>query len=211
MLAIDRVIDVKQLDFTKLDQELLDIDAGKARLIPLQPLQRIRDSHHWLARAIAMGKRHFEVAAETGYSISRISILLADPTFQNLVQMYRREFAEQDIEGHMDARQMLQQNFVKSLRLQSDLLDDYADAHEAGEKLPAGVILDNVVNLADRLGHGKTQTNVNVDANGLADRIEAARRAYLRSLGDSADPATRKPSHASASAGSPALLPEGDK
>jgi len=152
----------------------------KPRLVPTTPLARLRDSHHWLARSIASGKRHWEVAYECGYSISRISILLADPTFQELVAQYRKELAERDIDAILENRAILQGNFRKFARLQSDLADDLTERFEQGEKLPAGVIHDNVISLADRLGMGKTQTNINVDANGLADRIAAARREYLK-------------------------------
>lgn len=53
------------------------------------PVQRMRHSHHMLARALASnGNRPGEAAALTGYSLSRISILQADPSFQELVSYY---------------------------------------------------------------------------------------------------------------------------
>jgi len=156
----------------------------KPRLVPQAPLARIRDTHHWLARAIASGRRHCEVAAECGYSQSRISILMADPTFRELVAHYREQFGTQDMGSIMASRTMMEENFRKFLRLQADLADDLAERYESGEAIPAGTVLDNVVSLADRLGHGKQQTNINVDANGLADRIAAARKAYLNTTAD---------------------------
>jgi hypothetical protein len=168
----------KDLELTEAELDALGWE--KPRLVPLAPLARLRDSHHWLARSIASGKRYSEVAFECGYSVSRISILMADPAFQELVALYRREFHEKDMDFHLETRHMLMGNFRKFARLQSDLADDIAEDHEAGKPIPAGTVHDNVISLADRLGHGKTSTQISVDANGLADRIAAARKEYLK-------------------------------
>lgn len=49
---------------------------------------KIRQSHHALARLMAEGRKGVEIAAITGYSQSRISILKGDPAFAELVQYY---------------------------------------------------------------------------------------------------------------------------
>lgn len=52
-------------------------------------IKKLRDHHHLVARLVAEGKRTTDIALETGLSISRVSILKGDPTFQQLVEMYR--------------------------------------------------------------------------------------------------------------------------
>lgn len=167
-------------------EELGDLHLGdKPRLVPASPLVRLRDTHHWLARALASGMRHGEAAAETGYSISRISILLADPTFQNLVAYYRRKYGDADFTDIMEEKAMMRVAYRRTLR---QMIDHYEESDEKGELLPMGHIRENFVALADRLGHGKTQTNVNVDANGLADRMAAARKEYLQRISAAKQP-----------------------
>lgn len=56
-----------------------------------QPLERLRTTHHLAARELAQGKPNVEVALITGYSPQRISDLLADPTFRELVAHYKSQ------------------------------------------------------------------------------------------------------------------------
>jgi hypothetical protein len=53
------------------------------------PIQTLRASHHQLAQLLAQGRPDTEVSLLTGYSISRISILKSDPTFQELQASYQ--------------------------------------------------------------------------------------------------------------------------
>lgn len=55
---------------------------------PGQRLAELRSQHHQLARLIARGTAHEDAALMTGYSVSYISVLLGDPTFQNLITHY---------------------------------------------------------------------------------------------------------------------------
>jgi hypothetical protein len=52
------------------------------------PIQQLRASHHQLAELLSQGRPDTEVALITGYSLSRISILKRDPTFQELLANY---------------------------------------------------------------------------------------------------------------------------
>ena len=54
-------------------------------------LQQLRARHHRLAHLLASGMKQQAAADLTGYSNSRISILLDDPAFQNLVSYYRTQ------------------------------------------------------------------------------------------------------------------------
>lgn len=53
-----------------------------------QVLKKIRASHHQAARLLAQGVRAGEVSALTGFCSSRISVLQADPAFEELVRHY---------------------------------------------------------------------------------------------------------------------------
>lgn len=70
-----------------LPLSLDDLEASVPRAP--QVVNRIRDSHHQLARLVAEGVKHVEISFITGYSTSHISILQNDPAFQELVEHYR--------------------------------------------------------------------------------------------------------------------------
>lgn len=53
------------------------------------PIQTLRASHHNLAQLLAQGRSETEVALISGYSLSRISILKGDPSFQQLMAGYQ--------------------------------------------------------------------------------------------------------------------------
>src|SRR5688500_11397889 len=57
-------------------------------------ITRLRARHQGLARALAAGASNEEAAAICGYGPSRVSILLADPQFKDLVEHYRSMSAE---------------------------------------------------------------------------------------------------------------------
>lgn len=52
------------------------------------PIQTLRASHHQLAQLLTQGRNDTEVALITGYSITRIAFLKADPTFKELMAGY---------------------------------------------------------------------------------------------------------------------------
>lgn len=53
-----------------------------------QPLARVREIHHQVARLLAAGMKPVEISAVAGISQSRISILKNDPLFSELVEHY---------------------------------------------------------------------------------------------------------------------------
>lgn len=52
------------------------------------PILRITNSHHQIARLLAVGTKNVEVAALTGHSTSYIGRLLRDPAFAELMSYY---------------------------------------------------------------------------------------------------------------------------
>jgi len=73
-------------------EDLGKLDEAKGSVAPA--IVKIRDSHRALARLLATGVSPGEAAAKTGYSNSRVSILLADPSFQELLAHYRGKVDE---------------------------------------------------------------------------------------------------------------------
>lgn len=57
-------------------------------------IAKLRQIHHEIARLLASGLNETEVAASTGYSISRISILKQDPSFKELLAYYSQKSEE---------------------------------------------------------------------------------------------------------------------
>lgn len=62
---------------------------------PANIIKRLTDRHHSLARLLASGTPENECAAIVGYHLSRVSILKADPAFQELLALYQREVKTQ--------------------------------------------------------------------------------------------------------------------
>lgn len=148
-----------------------DLDGLKRGRAPA--VKNLKDSHHLVARLLAIGLRPGEVAERAGYSRVRISILQADPSFQELVQHYRTVEAEAFIEARDDYYDMATKGRVQSARQMLEQLDE---ADESGEKIPLNTLLRIHDSLADRTGYGKrsTQVNINVD---FAARLERAVKA----------------------------------
>lgn len=124
----------------------------------------IRERHHALARFIAEGKRPGEAAILCRYSQSRMSILLGDPAFNELVAHYRSIVNEE----FMDFQAKLAELAIDSAGILQDRMET------APEEMSDALLLQIVQVGADRTGHGpsqKTELNIKV---GLADRLTAA-------------------------------------
>jgi hypothetical protein len=142
----------------------------KPAYFPKITAERLRDSHHRVARLIASGFRQGEVARKTGYSITRISILCASPAMQELIAKYRarvdRAF-EESLDSYYD---LASRNMMKAERQIEETLDR---AEEANATLPVRDLVAIARDAADRFGYGKTETKVNVNAD-FAKELEKA-------------------------------------
>lgn len=158
-------------ELTPTDMALLALDRG----VKAPALKSIRDSHHAIARCVAEGKNGVETQLITGYSASRISILKADPAFQQLVAFYAERVGEIKDKAFIDTQ-------AKLAALGSDAIDELADRlNDSPEKIDTDELVDIVKLSADRTGHGpqtkSTNVNVNVD---LAQRIAQGRERVAR-------------------------------
>lgn len=142
---------------------------GQVRDIDTSVLKRITDRHHALARLIASGMPHGEAGAACGYVPSRVSNLLTDPSFKELVQFYR--VSEQKEFRDTAAR-------LTGLAHDAiDLLEERLNDDEERKKIPTPVVMKVVEMAADRTGHGPASSTTNVNIHlGFADRLAEARR-----------------------------------
>lgn len=143
------------------------------------PVRELRARHHQLARSIAAGLTAVEIAAITGYSTSRISIMQSDPAFQDLVAHYRGLDEAAFIAAQADANVMAVTVKTQALEELSNRLED------APEELTPGQLLEVAKAMMDRTGQGVATATTNLNINiGLADRVKAARERVMGRLVD---------------------------
>lgn len=152
---------VRELDAT--DLVLCATEKGSKA----SPIKRLSDRHHALARNIAGGMAPGEAAIVCGYDNSRVSILLADPTFNELLEFYRKDVNNTYLGMH-----------ERLFGVAMDALGELASRlEETPDTLSVGQLIEVAKMGADRSGHGPqsqtTNLNVNVD---MAGRLEAARK-----------------------------------
>lgn len=140
------------------------------------PLQRLRDSHHNVARLIASGLSNIAIASRTGFSLQRIVQLKTDPAMIELIARYRDKVDEVWKESIDDYMSLATANMLKAERQISDKLDA---ADEAGELLPTRELIAISRDAADRFGYGKKTTNLNVNVD-FAAKLEAARARSIK-------------------------------
>lgn len=130
-------------------------------------VQRFRDSHHMVARLFAAGLRPGEVAEESGYSLSRVSILSADPAFQELIAIYRKDINASFRENSDEYFATINKNRIIAARL----LNDKLSAAEPDD-LTISQLVAVHADAADRTGYPKRSVavNVNVDFAAQLDR-----------------------------------------
>lgn len=141
---------------------------NKERGVKPPQVKELRYRHHTLARLLAAGKTDIECSVDTGYSQSRISILKADPAFEELVKFYVKELDAEFV----DLGEMLGGLSKTAAGQLLDELEEDPDAFTKREKM------DLLKIGADRTGHGPQvqsthQVNIHVD---MAERMERARQ-----------------------------------
>lgn len=137
---------------------------------PYISAERIRDSHHNVARLAASGLAQNEIASRCGFTPSRISMLLQSPAMQELVSYYRAQVNEAWSANRDHYFELVFSNMVKAERMIADQLDDA----EEGATAPK---LKDLITIArdgaDRTGYMKKEARLNVSAS-FASQLEAA-------------------------------------
>ena len=115
------------------DLDLLRNPPAQGQIVA--PLQRLRHTHHMLARLLAEGRPGVECSMITGYSQSRISILQNDPAFKELVAYY----AQQTEAKYLDVHE----------RLASLGIDTIEELHERLDTQPEKITTRELMELAE--------------------------------------------------------------
>lgn len=136
-------------------------------------LKRISDRHHTLARRLAEGVKPGEAALMCRYDPSRVSILLDDPAFKELVAFYQAGITDK----FLGQAEQLAGLSADAMTLLADKLEADLDLPVEDRKVSIGQLMEVTKLGADRTGFGpqSSSTNVNVNVD-LAGRLEAARK-----------------------------------
>lgn len=127
-------------------------------------IKEFRERHHALARHIAEGKRPGEAAILCRYSQSRMSVLLADPAFMELVAHYREIVNEEFVDFQSKLAELALDGALILQSRMEEKPDDMSDA----------LLLQIVQVGADRTGHGPSQKIEHNHKIGLAERLMSA-------------------------------------
>lgn len=139
---------------------------------PKTELKSLSDKHHRIARAVAAGLSNIDVAAVCGITANRVAMLKADPTFIELCGHFRGIVTADYIQSADSYLEVLLANKLKAEVMLGDKLDAAIDGDEV---LPTRDLMAISRDAADRTGHGKVQTNMNVNVD-FAAKLEAARK-----------------------------------
>ena len=139
------------------------------RFVATSP-QKLRESHHMIARFAALGLDNTEVGTRTGYSRERVGVLLDSPAMKELVAKYRAKIDETYVKQVDTFFELATGNMLAAER---HIADTIAELDEQNELLPVRTALAISRDAADRFGFGKhtSQTNTNIN---FAAKLEAA-------------------------------------
>lgn len=128
-------------------EDLAILELAPAPVKPTQ-LKKIRDSHHALARALSSGMSNVEAARITGFDSGYISILKADPAFEELLAYYT-EHNEVEQANLRDRMTLIALDVSQEIRER---------LHNSPETFSITELRQLLTNLADRVGFGPSAT-----------------------------------------------------
>jgi hypothetical protein len=150
-----------------------DLERLKEPRFVAPTLQKLRDSHHMIARLAAMGLRTTKIAEQVGYSYQRVQALLASPAMDELVAKYRLKVDDEFVEQADSFFSIATSNMLAAER---HIADAIAEADEAGELIPIRTALAISRDAADRFGYGKKTQNLNINVDFAAQLEKAIKR-----------------------------------
>lgn len=133
-------------------------------------ITQLRDTHHRLARCLASGMTQAQAALQTGYSQSRISILTADPSFKDLIAIYRKEGNEE----YTTFQSLATGNMIRAERIIADSLEAVAERDTPLSPAELRPIFEVSSARMDRFGYPAHSVGHNVNHE-LAGRLKSAR------------------------------------
>lgn len=131
-------------------------------------LDQYRERHHAVARLVAIGATQDHIRRQTGISFRRMSILMADPSFKELVAGYRERVDEA---WNRNVDTFLDLGMGNMILTESMIADQLEEADEKGESVPLLTLNRLSQDRADRFGYPKTsQVEHKHDFAALLDR-----------------------------------------
>lgn len=139
------------------------------------PIKTLRDRHHKAAQLMAQGTLTLaQISQVTGYSQSRLSVLQADPSFAELLSMYRNQ-REEIFTDTVTKMKALTDDAVEVLQ---ERLEHDPDAFKTEH------LLTIVTKVADRAGFSPVQKSMSVSTTISPDQLSAMKeRARQRQIG----------------------------
>lgn len=136
-------------------------------------IQKLRESHHIIARLAASGMTTREIAAEVGYTETRVGLLRNTPAMKELIARYMDMDTDEwrkSRDTNWDAMQSLMR---RTVRKANDAFEDDEDKNE----IPLHVTLKYMDSMLDRLGYHRksTKENINMDFAASLERAIAER------------------------------------
>jgi hypothetical protein len=128
------------------ESDLIDMATDPAPKVAQPIIQRLRASHHAMARHLAMGKSVKEVALLCSRTPQRVSDLQKDPAFNNLVTYYHEEFTDTVI----DQAQTVQETITDIAQMSADAIHDRLEDPEILKTIPIGELRQLMTAAADR-------------------------------------------------------------
>ena len=99
--------------------------------------QRFREEHHAVARMIAAGLSDSMIRQRTGRSIRRLTLLRADPSFQELIAVYSQRI-EEKWDENLDT--FLDLGMGNMIRAEAQIAEHLDKCEDTGELLPVGTL-----------------------------------------------------------------------
>lgn len=115
---------------------------------------QMRDRHHTIARMLALGFKQTQIAAVTGMSGSRISVIKTSPAFEELLTFYREE-------SGAEFRDLTERFKHLGMEITGELLSRLEAAPEA---ISVGELRELLKTVADRAGYAPVQKSITLSA-----------------------------------------------
>jgi hypothetical protein len=143
---------------------------------PATSIQKLRSSHHRIARLTAFGLTAKEIAGYVGMTSQRVLALQTAPAMVELISKYQARNEERELEQG-DA--YFEYRMRNAVAMERHIAEQIEEADEKGEYIPIRTALAYSSDTADRFGYGKrnTTTNVNLDASVLERMISRYNKA----------------------------------
>lgn len=143
-----------------------DLAAPRMPMAPPPPISHLRYSHHRLAQLLANGVKPYIAARLCNYSAQRVTQLMDDPSFQELMANYKDEVDE----VWADFRSMASDLSIDMMGRLREMLEEHP------ERFGPATILEAIKVLADRSGNAPVTKTVSVAVTtDIGDQLLAAR------------------------------------